>query len=55
MDGIKVYFVTIPAHKFLHIKTTRVMILGFLAKAKSYPRTGFMKRYVVCLIALKAN
>lgn len=41
-DEIKIYFVTIPAHKFLHIKNYESIdrLLGFLAKAKQDSRTG---------------
>lgn len=33
-DDIKTYFVTIPAHKFLYIKTIRVMAIGIFGRSK---------------------
>lgn len=54
-DDGKIYFVTIPAHKFLHIKTMRVTGIGIFGKSKILFQDRTTKQSAAYSTVSKAN
>lgn len=50
--GVNIYFVTIPAHKFLHIKIFKAMDIGIFGANKILFQDRTMKQFAVCSTVL---
>lgn len=54
-ENIKIYFVTIPAHKFLHIKTMKAMDIGISGRSKALFRDRTRRRSADCSTASRES
>lgn len=54
-SDIKVYFVTIPAHKFLHIRNYESIGYSTSGKSRAIFPDRTAKRYADCLTVSRAN